>query len=242
MPRLISLLLLVSGNSISTTFAWYSKATLPHCWSSASPASYWELCLDWDDQGNHPYWILSTHRAAQSIYSRNEGWVQAQHQISPGKKESHSDQLNCDFRNTRSSEQQEVSTSSETWSWPPTLKPSFWSSVISFATSAGSFPTWSPSEKNGWSTLSWAFRWIISKMTLIKTAFEVENEQSMNYGCMGVNSQTNEVVHYIEKPSSFVSNHINGGVYLLSTEVFDDISKIFAERVGTGTGSRKIQN
>ena len=56
----------------------------------------------------------------------------------------------------------------------------------------------------------------------------------MNYGCMGVNPQTNEVVHYIEKPSSFVSNHINGGVYLLSTEVFDDISKIFQDRVGTG--------
>jgi len=75
---------------------------------------------------------------------------------------------------------------------------------------------------------------IITPVILQIMVFQVENEQSMNYGCMGVNPQTNEVVHYIEKPSSFVSNHINGGVYLLSTEVFDDISKIFQERVGTG--------
>jgi len=64
---------------------------------------------------------------------------------------------------------------------------------------------------------------------------EVESEQSLNYGCMGINSNTHEVVHYIEKPSSFVSNHVNGGVYLLSVSVFDDISAIFKERVGTGT-------
>ena len=64
---------------------------------------------------------------------------------------------------------------------------------------------------------------------------QVENEQSLNYGCMGINDNTHEVVHYIEKPSSFVSNHINAGVYLLSVSVYDDISAIFQERVGTGT-------
>ena len=31
-----------------------------------------------------------------------------------------------------------------------------------------------------------------------------------------------------------MSNHINGGVYLLSISVFDDISAIFKDRVGTG--------
>merc|ERR1712210_162814 len=79
-------------------------------------------------------------------------------------------------------------------------------------------------------------------MKYLVMGVQVENEQSMNYGCMGVNSATNEVVHYIEKPSSFVSNHINGGVYLLSTEVFDDISKIFQERVGTGNDSMSIKS
>jgi len=79
-------------------------------------------------------------------------------------------------------------------------------------------------------------------MKYLVMGVQVENEQSMNYGCMGVNPQTNEVVHYIEKPSSFVSNHINGGVYLLSTEVFDDISKIFQERVGTGNDSISLES
>ena len=62
----------------------------------------------------------------------------------------------------------------------------------------------------------------------------VDNDQSLNYGCMGVNHNTHEVVHYIEKPSTFVSNDINGGVYLLSVSVFDDISAIFKERADTG--------
>jgi len=77
-------------------------------------------------------------------------------------------------------------------------------------------------------------------MKYLVMGVQVENEQSMNYGCMGINDTTNEVVHYIEKPSSFVSNHINGGVYLLSISVFDDISAIFKERVGTGSGNDGI--
>lgn len=59
---------------------------------------------------------------------------------------------------------------------------------------------------------------------------EVEPEQSLNYGCLGINEKTNEIVHYVEKPSSFVSRHINAGVYLLSVEVFDDIAAIFKRR------------
>jgi mannose-1-phosphate guanylyltransferase len=59
---------------------------------------------------------------------------------------------------------------------------------------------------------------------------EVEPEQSLNYGCLGINEKTNEIVHYVEKPSSFVSRHINAGVYLLSVEVFEDIATIFKSR------------
>ena len=59
---------------------------------------------------------------------------------------------------------------------------------------------------------------------------EVEPEQSLNYGCLGINEKTNEIVHYVEKPSSFVSRHINAGVYLLSVEVFEDIAAIFKNR------------
>uniref|UniRef100_A0A8C7F6E0 GDP-mannose pyrophosphorylase Aa n=1 Tax=Oncorhynchus kisutch TaxID=8019 RepID=A0A8C7F6E0_ONCKI len=34
-------------------------------------------------------------------------------------------------------------------------------------------------------------------------------KQSMNYGCIVENQQTNEVLHYVEKPSTFVSDIIN---------------------------------
>ena len=62
----------------------------------------------------------------------------------------------------------------------------------------------------------------------------------MNYGCLGINDKTKEIVHYVEKPSSFVSNHINAGVYLLSSEVFDDISMIFKERYSGRSFSRTL--
>ena len=48
---------------------------------------------------------------------------------------------------------------------------------------------------------------------------ELARDQTFNYGVMGINDQTKEVVHYIEKPKTFVSQHINAGVYLLDTEV-----------------------
>merc|ERR1711881_138180 len=67
-------------------------------------------------------------------------------------------------------------------------------------------------------------------MRYLMMSVEVSAEQTQNYGVMGINSKTNEVIHYIEKPSSFVSQHINAGVYLLSADVFEDISKVFNER------------
>lgn len=78
-------------------------------------------------------------------------------------------------------------------------------------------------------------------MKYLVMGVQVENEQSLNYGCMGINDNTHEVVHYIEKPSSFVSNHINAGVYLLSVSVYDDISAIFQERVGSGNDSISLE-
>jgi len=69
-------------------------------------------------------------------------------------------------------------------------------------------------------------RWI--KYMLMSV--EVDKEQSKNYGVLGIDDKTQEIVHYIEKPSSFVSTNINAGVYLLDSEVFDDISKVFLDR------------
>uniref|UniRef100_A0A7N4UZ51 GDP-mannose pyrophosphorylase A n=1 Tax=Sarcophilus harrisii TaxID=9305 RepID=A0A7N4UZ51_SARHA len=42
--------------------------------------------------------------------------------------------------------------------------------------------------------------------------------QSLNYGCIVENPETHEVLHYVEKPSTFVSDIINCGIYLFSPE------------------------
>ncbi|XP_048860886.1 mannose-1-phosphate guanyltransferase alpha-A isoform X1 [Brienomyrus brachyistius] len=52
-------------------------------------------------------------------------------------------------------------------------------------------------------------------------------KQSMNYGCIVENQQTNEVMHYVEKPSTFVSDIINCGIYLFTPEIFQHIGAVF---------------
>ncbi|XP_051882039.1 mannose-1-phosphate guanyltransferase alpha-A [Pristis pectinata] len=51
--------------------------------------------------------------------------------------------------------------------------------------------------------------------------------QSMNYGCIVENLQSHEVLHYVEKPSTFVSEIINCGVYLFTPDIFQYIGEVF---------------
>ncbi|XP_067890551.1 mannose-1-phosphate guanyltransferase alpha-A isoform X2 [Heterodontus francisci] len=51
--------------------------------------------------------------------------------------------------------------------------------------------------------------------------------QSMNYGCIVENQQTHEVLHYVEKPSTFVSDIINCGIYLFTPNIFQYIGEVF---------------
>ncbi|XP_062383997.1 mannose-1-phosphate guanyltransferase alpha-B [Sardina pilchardus] len=51
--------------------------------------------------------------------------------------------------------------------------------------------------------------------------------QSLNYGCIVENQETNEVLHYVEKPSTFVSDIINCGIYLFTPEIFAHIGAVF---------------
>ncbi len=46
----------------------------------------------------------------------------------------------------------------------------------------------------------------------------VSNEASTNFGCIVSDAHTKRVLHYVEKPESHISNLINCGVYLFSTE------------------------
>ncbi|KAF3040460.1 Proteasome subunit alpha type-2 [Didymella heteroderae] len=46
----------------------------------------------------------------------------------------------------------------------------------------------------------------------------VANESASNFGCIVSDAHTKRVLHYVEKPESHISNLINCGVYLFSTE------------------------
>ncbi|XP_050530428.1 mannose-1-phosphate guanyltransferase alpha-A [Daktulosphaira vitifoliae] len=75
------------------------------------------------------------------------------------------------------------------------------------------------------------------KALITVLATEATRHQSMHYGCMVTDKETNAIEHYVEKPSTFVSTLVNCGVYLCSTELFQTIS-IFA----SGACSASIDN
>ncbi|RSH88837.1 Proteasome subunit alpha type-2 [Saitozyma podzolica] len=50
----------------------------------------------------------------------------------------------------------------------------------------------------------------------------VKKETATNYGCI-VSDPSSLVLHYVEKPESWISNMVNGGVYLFDKSLFDEI-------------------
>ncbi|XP_032818232.1 mannose-1-phosphate guanylyltransferase regulatory subunit alpha isoform X1 [Petromyzon marinus] len=71
-------------------------------------------------------------------------------------------------------------------------------------------------------------------------------KQSLNYGCIVENTETHEVLHYVEKPSTFVSELINCGVYLFCPEIFQHIATVFQqnqqELLRCGLTSEEVAN
>jgi len=55
---------------------------------------------------------------------------------------------------------------------------------------------------------------------------KVSVEDSQYYGCLAIDPNTNEILHYAEKPETFVSDIINCGIYLFSPQIFDLIDKV----------------
>ncbi|CAG9768522.1 unnamed protein product [Ceutorhynchus assimilis] len=56
---------------------------------------------------------------------------------------------------------------------------------------------------------------------------EATRLQSLNFGCMVVDKGTQEITHYVEKPSSYVSTLINCGIYVFSLKIFNIIGEAF---------------
>ena len=59
----------------------------------------------------------------------------------------------------------------------------------------------------------------------------MSNEAATNFGCIVSDAHTKRVLHYVEKPESHISNLINCGVYLFSTEcIFPSIRSAMKRR------------
>lgn len=59
----------------------------------------------------------------------------------------------------------------------------------------------------------------------------VPNDAATNFGCIVSDTHTKRVLHYVEKPESHISNLINCGVYLFSTEaIFPSIKSAMKRR------------
>ncbi|XP_014772370.1 mannose-1-phosphate guanyltransferase alpha-A isoform X1 [Octopus bimaculoides] len=56
---------------------------------------------------------------------------------------------------------------------------------------------------------------------------EATRQQSLRFGSMVEGKATHEVLHYVEKPETFVSNIINCGIYLFNPEIFQAIETAF---------------
>lgn len=59
---------------------------------------------------------------------------------------------------------------------------------------------------------------------------------------MVVDKETNVIQHYVEKPSTFVSNTVNCGVYLCSPQLFDTMADIHSEMSNSINGVGNQQN
>jgi mannose-1-phosphate guanylyltransferase len=57
---------------------------------------------------------------------------------------------------------------------------------------------------------------------------KVPRDTATRYGCIVADPQTAEVLHYTEKPQTFVSDLISCGVYLFSPMIFKDMEKAVA--------------
>ncbi|TPP63462.1 GDP-mannose pyrophosphorylase [Fasciola gigantica] len=70
---------------------------------------------------------------------------------------------------------------------------------------------------------------------------EATRQQSMKFGCIVENPDTHEVLHYVEKPTTFVSTTINCGIYLFTPGIFKFIRIAFLEHQNQRTYELRAQ-
>lgn len=66
------------------------------------------------------------------------------------------------------------------------------------------------------------------KVTIM--AVEATRQQSLNFGCIVEDSQTHSMLHYVEKPKTYISSLVNCGVYIFSPKIFDQLQQVFHKK------------
>ncbi|ORZ37808.1 nucleotide-diphospho-sugar transferase [Catenaria anguillulae PL171] len=69
----------------------------------------------------------------------------------------------------------------------------------------------------------------------------VPAETTQRYGCVVTDPGTAEVVHYVEKPEFFISDLINGGIYLFDVAVFDVLESIRKSRQAAAAAAAALE-
>lgn len=61
-------------------------------------------------------------------------------------------------------------------------------------------------------------------------ATEATRQQSLNYGCIVEDKTSHSILHYVEKPETYVSPLINCGVYVFSQQIFSMLQGVFEKK------------
>lgn len=70
---------------------------------------------------------------------------------------------------------------------------------------------------------------------------QVPKDEATKYGCLIVDKETNEALHYAEKPETFVGDIINAGIYVFSPSMFDLIDKMVPSKSEIGESEEFLQ-
>ncbi|EEB05866.2 mannose-1-phosphate guanyltransferase [Schizosaccharomyces japonicus yFS275] len=62
-------------------------------------------------------------------------------------------------------------------------------------------------------------------VTLMTT--KVSKDDAKNFGCLVEDTSSGKVLHYVDKPDSYISNIISCGIYVFDVAIFDEIKKAY---------------
>ncbi len=81
----------------------------------------------------------------------------------------------------------------------------------------------------------------VRKATAVILGTRVTPEAATNFGCIVSDRETSQVLHYVEKPESHISDLINGGVYLFDSTIFAQIKEAMGRRADEAASNPTLE-